>query len=561
MQTPKSGSKTSSFGASQIISPKSITSEASHKNSPRASSCEASNKSSLRVAREVKISPRYAEPTASSCNLASRPPKEGSPKVPNHRSPRSLLPENKGPNRAAELESKISLLEHDLKNTKDQLFSSEKSKHQAQRDAAESRQLLLALSVKLKQYQKQILNQSSSTKTVDNLSYLSENSDDSSSLAFALNEIQLLEARLEIVAGPEPEPDPEPSNTKLCKLEGMKSELMNSTKSESQAKDLVHETLIQLETAKKTVETLKSDECKAKENQNARALEIERLRAHMNFLEELVGKLEAEKKRDGKSIVMDLNSMKLEAERIKRESGRREAELEAGLRKSRYEIEEMKGNIMDKENEIQSMCEENDGLLMQLEDLKTKLKDKERECVILSDENEKLKSEMKEIIVKIGILTEEVVKSDKKASRVFEQLEAAQKANIEMEVEFRKLKVQCDQWRKAAEVAAAMVSGGSNGQLVVERTESMDSSYISPDFFYGDDFVKKKNGKMLSRISSHCRCSFVPLAICYPSRPRPRRRREELSDAGVATTGRQMQRRWRRTADQWRRMADQWRLV
>ncbi|GER57684.1 ROP interactive partner 5 [Striga asiatica] len=494
MQTPKSGCKTSSFGASQIISPKSITCEASHKNSPRASSCEASNKSSPRVAREVKISPRYAEPTASSCNLASRPPKEGSPKVPIHRSPRSLLTESKGPTRAAELESKISLLEHELKNTKDQLFSSEKSKNQAQKDAAESRQLLLALSVKLKQYQNQIRNQSSSTETVDNPSCLSENSDDSFSLAFALNEIQRLEARLEVVTGPEP------ANTELCKMEGMKSELMNSTKSESQAKALVHETLMQLETAKKTVETLKSDECKAKENQNAGALEIERLTAHMNFLEELVSKLEAEKKRDDISIEMDLNSMKLEAERIKRESGRREAELEAGLRKSRYEIEEMKGNIMEKENEIQSMCEENDGLVMQLEDLNTKLKDKESECVILADENEKLKSEMKEIMVKIGILTEEVDKSNKKVARVFEQLEAAQKANIEMEGEFRRLKVQCDQWRKAAEVAAAMVSGGYNGQLVVERTESMDSSYISPDFFYGDDFVKKKkNGNMMSR--------------------------------------------------------------
>ena len=57
-----------------------------------------------------------------------------------------------------------------------------------------------------------------------------------------------------------------------------------------------------------------------------------------------------------------------------------------------------------------------------------------------------------------------------------EQIEATQVANSEMEAELRKLKVQSDQWRKAAEAAAAMLSAGGNGKLT-DRTRSLNINY------------------------------------------------------------------------------------
>lgn len=80
-----------------------------------------------------------------------------------------------------------------------------------------------------------------------------------------------------------------------------------------------------------------------------------------------------------------------------------------------------------------------------------------------------------------------------------------------MEAELRKLKVQSDQWRKAAEAAAAMLSTGNNGKFM-ERTGSMESKYsprsgrmITPPPSYSedvddDDFLKKKNQNMLKKI-------------------------------------------------------------
>ncbi|KAL0278029.1 UNVERIFIED_CONTAM: Interactor of constitutive active ROPs 3 [Sesamum radiatum] len=79
--------------------------------------------------------------------------------------------------------------------------------------------------------------------------------------------------------------------------------------------------------------------------------------------------------------------------------------------------------------------------------------------------------------MKLGSLTDEADKSCKKAARVSEQLDAAQAANSEMEAELRRLKVQSDQWRKAAEAAAAILSSDTD-----------------------DESPKKRNGNMLKKI-------------------------------------------------------------
>ncbi|XP_051131731.1 interactor of constitutive active ROPs 3-like isoform X2 [Andrographis paniculata] len=562
MQTPKA----SSWGVPSKSSPQSIVSEASPKNSPQAASSETSQKASPRVARQLKTGPRYSEHTASSSNLASRPPKERSPKVADNRSPGgSASSERKHPSKVAELKSQISQLENDLKTVKDQLCSTESAKKQVQKDAEESNKQLAALSLKLEEFNKQEVVQSERVQKV-------EQSDDSTALAAALDEIEQLKGQLRSVAKSEAANS---EHTEICKLkeslseahllmEDMKNQLKESKESESQAQALVDETLMQLDSAKKMVEVLKTDGIKATETYKAVAAELEESRARVKYLEELASKHTAGT--DSVSEVEELKSA-LEAaeisckeereqsaakvrdvlelvEKMKSETSQREDELAAEIQRSKYEIEELKGNLMDKETELQGICEENEGLAMKLEStlsgqresamerevqnlraeiesMRSSLSEKEKMWRNVMDENEKLKLEKKEIevvseieaatavekeaVMKVGYMAEELDKSNRKAARAAEQLEAAQAANTAMEAELRKVKVQSDQWRKAAEAAAAMLN---NGQLM-ERTGSMDSHY-SPQsgkiggLPYGDemedDLLKKKNANMLRRI-------------------------------------------------------------
>ncbi|XWS28441.1 hypothetical protein CRYUN_Cryun25bG0069300 [Craigia yunnanensis] len=242
-------------------------------------------------------------------------------------------------------------------------------------------------------------------------------------------------------------------------------------------------------------------------------------------------------------------------EQIKSEASLREAELLAELGKANFDIDDLKANLMDKETELQGISEENKELHMKLEknlscqqeselenelkvlkeavvDLKANMMDKETELQNISEENEMLrlkisKREMdkgksndkvaaelevaraaeREAILKLGLAMEEADKNTRRAARRAEQLEAAQIANSKMEAELRRLKVQSDQWRKAAEAAAAMLSAGNNGKFM-ERTGSLDSNYnpvlgkISSPYAedMDDDLLKKKNGNMLKKI-------------------------------------------------------------
>ncbi|KAL6957619.1 hypothetical protein U1Q18_040409 [Sarracenia purpurea var. burkii] len=242
-------------------------------------------------------------------------------------------------------------------------------------------------------------------------------------------------------------------------------------------------------------------------------------------------------------------------ERTKSDSSLIEAELESKLKKAKAEIEDLKANLMDKESKLQSIYKVNEDLVEKFEknqmnaresnlemelkkfgvdlaDLKASLLDKENELQNISDENEMLKLEIKkrevennnanvealglaeaaraaeqEALMKLGYLTEEADKSSRKATRMTEQLDAAQAANSEMEAELRRLKVQSDQWRKAAEAAAAMLSTGNNGKFV-ERTGSLDINYHTIGGKLGspfseemdDESPKKKNSNMLKKI-------------------------------------------------------------
>ncbi|XP_052187574.1 interactor of constitutive active ROPs 3 isoform X2 [Diospyros lotus] len=609
----------------------------------RKNSTEGPPRFSPRAVRQLSP-PTLEIASASSSKLASRTPKDRSPKVTERRSPRSPVSElqRKRPSRISELESQISQLQDDLKKVKDQLSSAESWKKRAQQEAEDSKKQLLDMSLKLEESQKQLSNLSASeTAQVGELQKISRDSDlawqseleviqkqrsvDSAALTSAVNEIQRLKDQLETVAESEAaqKKNVESAEAELHSLKGnladtlslvenMKNQLRDCKESEAQAQELVGETLLQLETAKRTVETLRLDGIKAKEAYNSIAVELDQSKAHVNQLEEVVNKLKAninsagsidsesletdpkieceatknEKITKSSQLEAELTSLKMElgqlrtvletseikyneeqiqnmlhirstnelVEQIKAASSLREAELDAELDKTKANIEELKANLMDKETELQGISEENEELHMKLEnsltcqieyeqekdlkkleeveDLKANLMDKETELQIVLEENEMLKSKIRgremdkgkakdeivaeveatraaerEALVKLGYMTQEAEKSNRRAARVAEQLEAAQAATSEMEADLRRLKVQSDQWRKAAEAAVAMLSTANNGKFM-DRTGSLDSSYnpaagkISLPYSeeFDDDLLRKKNGNMLKKI-------------------------------------------------------------
>lgn len=520
MQSPKTSTKSSS--------------ESSKKISSRSTSSDTAQNSSGRSARQLKLGGLEANsssPKKPSIKIAkSTSPIISARKSP--KTPKSLTSEKKPPGRVAELETQITQLEDALKIVKDQLISSESGRDEAQQDAQESRKQLLAMSLKLEESQKLLAQFSSKesheTQQLQDLTEASEeawkskleaakrlHSADLDALAAAIKEISQLKAKLdeqvksEITQTEKAESAyaevhslKETVAETLSLVETMKNEIEECKRSESQAQILSEETSIQLETAKKTIESLKLehnvevDQSTEHEVENQNEEEIISLKSEVEKLKSDVESAGTRLNKEQARRTMEIKDAYKLVEEIKFNSRVKESELEEELKKSKADIEELKANLMDKETELQGICEENEDL---------KLKVTETELYEKSDENEKMKFQeplgcKSESVNKVDHLVEEIEKSNRKVARVVEQLEAAQEANCEMEAELRKLKVQSDQWRKAAEAAATMLAAGNNtNRKLMERTRSMDTRNEDIDDD-DDEFLKKKNGNVLKRI-------------------------------------------------------------
>ncbi|XP_075491485.1 interactor of constitutive active ROPs 2, chloroplastic-like isoform X1 [Primulina tabacum] len=180
----------------------------------------------------------------------------------------------------------------------------------------------------------------------------------------------------------------------------------------------------------------------------------------------------------------------------------RESELETELDKSESLLKDLQACLLEKETQLQTIREENKILKSEISKNETERNEATNEAIALTEAS---RAAEQEALIKIGYLTEESKKCRRKTMRATEQLDATQAANVEIETELRRLKVQSDQWRKAAEAAAAMLSLENNGKYV-KRTGSLDYLTISGKLgspYYediDDDFGKKKNGNMLKKI-------------------------------------------------------------
>lgn len=516
----------------------------------------------------------------------------------------------------AEMDAQLTQLQEDLKKTKDQLSLSESLKKQAQKEAEDIKQQLQAMTAKLEDSQNQLMELSEAEESrLQELRVISQERDraweselealqnqhsvDSQALSSAMNEIHRLKLQLEMVVNSEEDQARQSERAKtelqalkqemvetLSTLEKLKLDLSNSEKAESEAEAKVVETEQQLEVAKATMETLRSEGLKLVESYRSSMSELEESRGRVSFLEETVKKLQDDHLIAGNSSTLGSLEMEVEqlrsalqaaeikyeeeqtriasqiqsayeiADQVKAESGMRESELESALKNAKAELAELKATLLDKENELQGISDMNDELKAKLEkgpvnqmgsedesklmnsvadiaELKANLMDKENELQCISEENEQLKLEIakretensksyeaaiaemelakakeKEALMKLEYITEEAYERNEKAARVAEQLEAAQAMNSEMEAELRRLRVQSDQWRKAAEAAAAVLTTGNNNERFVERTSSLDANYqsvagklmhspFSDDL--DDESPKKKNGGMLRK--------------------------------------------------------------
>ncbi|CAK9148567.1 unnamed protein product [Ilex paraguariensis] len=122
--------------------------------------------------------------------------------------------------------------------------------------------------------------------------------------------------------------------------------------------------------------------------------------------------------------------------------------------------------------------------------LEVKLVEKEKELEVFCQENERLKSQLNEAAIEISSaqakeqemtlrldqLGQELETSKSCAVKLNEKLETAEAAKEALETEMKKLNIQTEQWRKAADAAAAVLAGDMdmNGRRMSERCGSMD---------------------------------------------------------------------------------------
>ncbi|EPS66292.1 hypothetical protein M569_08485 [Genlisea aurea] len=514
---------------------------------------------------------------ASSSSLIIRAPKErNSPRFSDHGLPVHKLSEEKNLSRFSEFESEIFRLENELENVKNQLVSSEISKKKAQKDAEESRKQLIAMYEKIDESQNRVSESPALVSALDEIESLKAQLKLAAESEAEWNkksqsnqkEIKEMRAKLEETCSILEEIQRKMSEAK-------RSEAQSKESADEKLMQLERAKLMVDALKTDGCETTKSYDIIASEleESRARAAFLEELVSELKASVQLARsqrEFERAEKRldeevDAASIKLEVQGLKsaLEAagircndelirreedarsaldfvEAVKSGSEQRQDELEAEILSSRDEINQLTANLLDMEAKLQGIRWENAGLMKELDAasenreqrleselsgvkngvgaLRARLAKREADLENAAVENESLKSDIRrrgeEEAERADRLREEVEKTNRKVVAVIERLEMAERENLEMEGELRRLRVQSEQWRKAAEVAASILSAGGGqhrqfGQQAVGRTGSMDGGGgFSPparrrmSSSYGDDETtpKKRNGNLLRKL-------------------------------------------------------------
>ncbi|KAG6533304.1 hypothetical protein ZIOFF_007171 [Zingiber officinale] len=158
---------------------------------------------------------------------------------------------------------------------------------------------------------------------------------------------------------------------------------------------------------------------------------------------------------------------------------------------------------------------------------KAKLLEKEKEVAILLEENvifktraeeeaqriaESSRSKQEEFTARLNSVEEQLKESKTNEKQLAAQLETAEGAKATLEMELKRLKVQTEQWRKAAEAAASALATGdaasgdeTGGRRVAERCRSMDKQHLGVGYdswaspLADQDYVYEEDGAGGSR--------------------------------------------------------------
>ncbi|CAN6483719.1 unnamed protein product [Victoria cruziana] len=134
------------------------------------------------------------------------------------------------------------------------------------------------------------------------------------------------------------------------------------------------------------------------------------------------------------------------------------------------EVLELKAKLLRQEQDLMRLSQENEDLKLQLSEV------------------EELKAKEMETTTQVKRLTEELEESKQSTTQAIEQLEAATQSKSELEAEMKRLRVQAEQWKKAAEAATAMLTSVDNyvGSEIDGRCGNKHSSHGSEDAGHTD---------------------------------------------------------------------------
>ncbi|CAL4960610.1 unnamed protein product [Urochloa decumbens] len=466
-----------------------------------------------------------------------------SPKV-DRRSPMSAEREKRRPptTKLSELESQLSQLQDELKKAKDQLHSSEASRKRALQEADDARAQAAAASAQARDSEAQLAELSSAEDArLLELRRLSQERDrswqselealqtqhaaDSAALAAAMGEVHRL--RVQLAAAARADRRQQDVAEALATVDELRVKLKASEEAEAQARAMHEECKQQLEASRATIDSLLTDGSKLMDSFSLVVKELEESRAKVKALEEeiaaekassraatataserccdcsgyaseaaeLRSELEAAEARYQEEKILSTVETQCAYElmdQIKTESDLRHGKLAAALEGSKSEVIFLKASLFDKESELRRALDANQKLEAEArrDSSADALKEQLQGAL---EENGQLKQELRQYESEKGSRTPE---ADAAA-------EAAKKG--EMETELRRLRVQAEQWRKAAETAMALLTVGKGGNgKVVERSESWEGGngkYAGLCEDYEDDAAARKNGNVLRRIS------------------------------------------------------------
>ncbi|KAL0922463.1 hypothetical protein M5K25_006451 [Dendrobium thyrsiflorum] len=385
------------------------------------------------------------------------------------------------------LESQVGELQEELKRTKDQLASSESCRKRAQQEAEEAKMQLIIISSKFEDSQSQLTELlAAEDDRIHELRKISQERDkawqselvalqnqqsiDMAAWSSAVKERQKLKSEIEMFLRSEAAMTKQLEAAKL-ELQVVKEEIMEKNSA-------IERLNIQIAERKGSNET---------------QLQLEKSKARVNELEDMVKKLQAEQlTRFGQKGEQENNNLlSLSANKLmdnqKTVSSQTESKLESDLKEAKAEIANLKSKLVNKEADLRSISHMNkklnDEIRAQVNQVEAEFSSKITQAAIDISE---LKVRLAEKDVELEKLSEEnnLIKIDTEKK----DMEGITSYEAEMEAELRRVKLHSNQWRKAAETAAAILMSGSNGR-VIERTGSLDPQY----FYDGKNLMHSSN--------------------------------------------------------------------